>query len=217
MAAGFAVSNLYGNPENSAFVQPSKSSGNAWSWGGASTGDYLGAASAFTSVAGTALSQLAAQQQNKADAATYSANARIARENIVVNRNEHAINAMLLRHGARDTIASSRAAMIAAGNIGSSADAAVEQAYKNLDVSLSNMKFNYDSRDVALENQARIYEYKAEQAKKAAKKNGLSSILGTGLAVVGGVVGGVFGGPGGAALGMSLGGTVGSAAGQMIG
>lgn len=189
----------------------------SWSWGGGSTGDYMGMASAFASAAGSAMSQYSAAQQNAQDYKTLKANAKIARENIKTTRNEYAINSMLVRHSARESISSSRASMIASGNIGSSADAAVEQAYKNLDVSLSNMKFNYDTKEVALENQARVYEAQAKAAKKAAKKNGLSSILGTGLAVVGGVVGGVFGGPAGAALGMTLGSTVGSATGQAIG
>lgn len=211
MATSFAVSNMYGDPEKSAFVD------NRTQWDKASTGDYMGMASTIMSVSGTALNQLSAKQQSKADAKTYEANARIARENIKTVRNEYAINTMLLRHAARNDIDSNRARMIASGNIGSSADAAVEQAYKNLDVSLSNMKFNYDTKEVALENEARMYEYQAEQAKKAAKKSGLSSVLGTGLAVVGGVIGGIYGGPGGAALGASIGSSLGSATGQMIG
>lgn len=192
-------------------------SADRWSWEGGSTGDYMGFASAIASTAGTAMSQYAAKQQGMADYKTYKANAKIARENIKTTRNEYAINAMLIRHQARNEIDSSRAKMIASGNIGSSADAAVEQAYRNLDVSLSNMKFNYDTREVALENEARMNEYKAKMAKKAAKKNGLSSVLGTGLAVVGGVIGGIYGGPAGAAVGASLGSSLGSATGQMVG
>lgn len=211
MATSFAVSNMYGDPEKSAFVD------NRTQWDKASTGDYMDFAGSIASVAGTAMSQFASKQQGMADYKTYQANAKIARENIKTTRNEYAINAMLLRHSARSEIDSSRARMIASGNVGSSADAAVEQAYRNLDVSLSNMKFNYDTREIALENEARMNEYKAKMAKKAAKKNGLSSVLGTGLAVVGGVIGGIYGGPGGAALGASLGSSLGSATGQMIG
>lgn len=216
---GLIASNMYGNPGSSMFVQPYNVSTpqSQWSWGGASTGDYMGFASSLASMAGNAMSQFAAKQQSKADAKTYENNAKIARENIRTNNYDHAINAMLLRHNARSEIDSSRAKMIASGNIGSSADAAVEQAYRNLDLSLSNMKFNYDTREVALENEARMNEYRAKEARRAAKKSGLSGILGTAVGVVGGAVGAVFGGPAGAAIGMTVGSSLGSATGQMIG
>lgn len=182
-----------------------------------SSGDLANIGSGITSTASTLFGTLAQRQQSQMDANVAAANAKITLENIKTNRHEYAINTFLTRHSARNTIDTARASMAASGNVGSSAEAAVVQGYKNLDVSLSNMKFNYDTREVALKNQYNVQKYQEKMAKKNAKKSGLSGILGTGLAVVGGVIGGIYGGPAGAAIGASAGSSVGAGIGQAIG
>jgi hypothetical protein len=213
--ADLITQHMYGNPENSMFTSASAPAGG--SGGSLTSGDIAIIGSGITSTASTLFGTLAQKQQNQMDAKVAAANAKITLENIKTNNHEYAINTFLTRHSARNAIDSARASMAASGNIGSSAEAAVVQGYKNLDVSLSNMKFNYDTREVALKNQYNVQKYQEKMAKKNAKKSGLSGILGTSLAIVGGAIGAVAGGPVGAAVGASVGSSLGAGMGQVMG
>lgn len=178
---------------------------------GFSNDEILGFASTVTGMFSNVTSNLNARAQAKADAQTARANALITLENIKAVRGEYALNLNVIRGEAKETIDTSRAAMIASGNVGSSADASVEQAYKNLSSSLSNMQFNYESRVTALKNEYNEYLRQEKIAKMNAKRAGLSNILGVTTAVAGGVIGGVVGGPAGAMAGASIGQSLGQA------
>lgn len=176
-----------------------------------SNDEILSVGSLVTGMFSNITSNLNAKAQAKADAKTAKANALITLENIKAVRGEYALNLNVIRGEAKETIDTSRAAMIASGNVGSSADASVEQAYKNLSGSLSNMQFNYESRVTALNNEYNEYLRQEEMAKTNKKRAKLSNILGVTTAVTGSIIGGVVGGPAGAVVGASIGQSLGQA------
>lgn len=107
-------------------------------------------------------------------------NARMSENEAAAARAEYAQNASIYRSNARRQIASAEASMAAAGNIGSSADAAVMDSVFNLSKDLSALKYNYDSKAVSAENAAANYRYNAA----VARRNRTSAIIGGSLNTV---------------------------------
>jgi hypothetical protein len=108
------------------------------------------------------------------------ANAKIAENEAAAARAEYANQASIVRSNARRQIASAESSMAAAGNIGSSADAAVLDSMFNLSKDLAALKYNYDSKAVSAENAARNYKYNAA----VARRNRTSAIIGGSLKTV---------------------------------
>lgn len=206
MAVGY---NLYGNPEESLYTDAGQNAAKA---GITDAGGYAMAAGTILSGVGDIMNGVAQANSAKKQA---EADIKRAEQNIYYTNIARSSATSNLLHGARDRIDTSRAAMAAMGNIGSSADAAVVQAYKNLDSNLSSIKFNYDVQETNYINEKNLAEWKKKQAKKARS----SSIFGGVGKVIGSAIGaavGTFICPGvGTALGAQLGGSVGSIGGQM--
>lgn len=110
-------------------------------------------------------------------------NARVTEERIKALNYEESMNESLLRANAYSEVGSAKAVMAGRGNVGTSADAAVFNAYKNLAGDLSTMSFNYWSKRFDLGVERDSYWYQS----KIARENKISSIfnLVTGTHVVG--------------------------------
>ena len=99
-------------------------------------------------------------------------NARVVDEDIKSLNYEEAMNMTLRRLNAYSEIGSGKAVMAGRGNIGTSADAAVMNAYRNLAGDLSTMSFNYAGKRRTLETEKQNYLYQAKIA-KAQKKSAI--------------------------------------------
>lgn len=109
------------------------------------------------------------------------ANMQLVRQRQDAARKEKALNVGRARANALSSIDAARARMAAQGNIGSSAQAAVEDALYNMSADLSSMRYNYDSKISSLEN-----EYNNLQMQKsAARSNKTSALIGGGMSVLG--------------------------------
>ena len=106
-------------------------------------------------------------QQQKALAAQNEYNAQVAEQDAVRARAESAMNQGLLRANARRQIATAQNQMAATGNVGSSADAVIMDAYLNLSSDLGAMKYQSDNTAIKYLNEARNYQYNKEVAKRA--------------------------------------------------
>lgn len=136
---------------------------------------YIGAS------AGSAIMETITNARNQAAQVKINeANAKIAENEAAAARAEYAQNASIYRSNARRQIASAEASMTAAGNIGSSADAAALDSVFNLSKDLSALKYNYDSKAVSAENAAENYRYNAA----VARRNKTSAIIGGSLKTV---------------------------------
>lgn len=136
---------------------------------------YVGA-SAGSSIMETITNARNQEAQEKIN----KANARISENEAAAARAEYANQASIVRSNARRQVASAESSMAAAGNIGSSSDAAVLDSMFNLSKDLAALKYNYDSKAVSAENAARNYRYNAS----IARKNKTSAIIGGSLKTV---------------------------------
>ena len=105
-------------------------------------------------------------QNQQTIAAQNEYNAQAAESDAVRTRAESAMNRGLLRANARRQIATGKNQMVATGNIGSSSDAAILDAYFNLNSDLAAMKYQYDNTAIKYLNEAKNYRYNAQVAKK---------------------------------------------------
>lgn len=111
-------------------------------------------------------------------------NAQVTAEKIKALNYEEAMNETLKRLNAYSEIGEGKNVMGSRGNIGSSADAAVINAYMNLAGDLSAMSFNYENKRVDLKTEQNNYLYQAAIAnaqKKSAIQAGILSTLGTAI------------------------------------
>lgn len=111
-------------------------------------------------------------QQREAEA-----NVQQAEYEAQMERNAEAMNAERTRRDARARIAAARAKYAAYGNVGESADATIDDAYVNLASDLSALHFNSENRAIQAENQAKMYRFNAN----VAKKNKTSAVIGGSL------------------------------------
>lgn len=116
-------------------------------------------------------------------------NAALTEESIKALNYEEAMNKTLMRLNAYSEIGSGRNMMSSRGNIGTSADSAVINAYANLAGDLEAMTFNYENKRWDLKTAKEGYLYHAKVA-KAQKKNAL---IGGGLSTAGAIMQGVIG------------------------
>lgn len=124
-------------------------------------------------------------------------NAQQAEYEAQMERNAEAMNAERTRRDARARIAAARAKYAAYGNVGESADATIDDAYVNLASDLSALHFNSENRAIQAENQAKMYKFNAN----VARKNKTSAVIGGSLntaasaanSVMGGYESGAFG------------------------
>lgn len=99
---------------------------------------------------------------------------------------------------ARKEIASGVAGMSAAGNIGTSAQAAIVQAYSNLSKDISAINYKYGNEAIQHKNRAAALEYSAKVSESNRKNRVLSSWIKAGASVVDGFVKAAYlGGAGG--------------------
>lgn len=87
---------------------------------------------------------------------------------------------------ARKEIATGVASMSAAGNIGTSAQAALIQGYFNLGKDVSALKYKYGNEAIQHINRANILDYNAGISESNRKNRILSSWLGAGTSLVSG-------------------------------
>lgn len=116
-------------------------------------------------------------QNNKAIAAQNEYNRQVAEMDAQRAHAEDAMNEGLLRANARRQIATGQNQMTATGNIGSSADAAIVDAYFNLNSDLGAMKYQYDNTAIKYLNEANNYKYNAQVSRKNAKGALLGGML----------------------------------------
>lgn len=128
--------------------------------------------SAVASVGSAVVSTVSQYQNEKAQEGVSAYNESVARDDAVRTRAEYAMNAGLLRANARKQIAAAENQMGAMGNIGSSADAAVVDAYLNLSSDLAAMKYQYDNTAVKYLNEAMNHRYN-KNVSRANKKGAL--------------------------------------------
>ena len=113
-------------------------------------------------------------QNQKAIEAQNEYNAIVAEEDAKRTQAESAMNRGLLRANARRQIASGANAMAGMGMVGSSTDAAIVDAYFNLNSDLAAMKYQYDNTAIKYLNEATNYRYN----KSVAKMNAKGALLG---------------------------------------
>lgn len=87
---------------------------------------------------------------------------------------------------ARKEIATGVASMSAAGNIGTSAQAALMQGYFNLGKDVSALKYKYSNEAIQHINRANILDYNADISESNRKNRILSSWLSAGTSLVSG-------------------------------
>lgn len=116
-------------------------------------------------------------------------NAQVTAERIKALNYEEAMNETLRRLNAYSEIGEGKNVMGSRGNIGSSADAAVINAYMNLAGDLSAMSFNYENKRVDLQTERNNYLYQAMIAKAQKKSAIYGGILSTTGAALQGYVG----------------------------
>lgn len=130
--------------------------------------------SGIASVGAAAVTMMNNIEQQKALEAQNEYNQQVAEEDAVRVRAEGAMNRGLLRANARRQIASAKNMMGATGNVGSSADAAVVDAFFNLSSDLGAMKYQYDNTAIKYLNEAQNYRYN----KKVAQRGQTGALLG---------------------------------------
>lgn len=101
---------------------------------------------------------------------------------------EGSLNKSMTALAGRRDIASGAAAMSAAGNIGTSAQAAIREGAFNLDKDIAAMDYRYDNEAIQHRNLARAYEYNASIAKRNRNMGIISSFLSPMTDIFGGVV-----------------------------
>lgn len=116
-------------------------------------------------------------------------NQLVAMDDAARTRAEYAMNAGLLRANARRQMATSQNAMGATGNVGSSSDAALYDAYLNLSSDLASMKYQYDNTAIKFLNEAENHKFN----KKVASYNKSGALLGGLLNITGAVSRGYMG------------------------
>lgn len=89
-------------------------------------------------------------------------------------------------------IATGVAAMSASGNIGSSAQAALLQAYFNLDKDIGALNFKYNNEAIQHKNKAKMYDYNSKISEANRKNRIISSYLGAANAFMGGAAQGAY-------------------------
>lgn len=107
-------------------------------------------------------------------------NSAVTAERIKALNYEEAMNETLRRLNAYSEIGAGKNAMSSTGNIGSSADAAVINAYMNLAGDLAAMSFNYENERVDLRTERNNYLYHAMIAKAQKKSAIIGGTLGAG-------------------------------------
>lgn len=127
-------------------------------------------------------------------------NARVTEERIKALNYEESMNKTLRRLNAYSEIASGKNMMAGRGNVGTSADSAIINAYLNLAGDLSAMTFNYENRRVDLKTDKNNFLYQAKAAKSQKKQAIIGGLLGfggvTAQGVAQGYTSGVFGSSG---------------------
>ena len=111
-------------------------------------------------------------------------NADVVSERIKALNYEEAMNETLRRLNAYSEIGAGKNLMSSTGNIGSSADAAVINAYRNLAGDLSAMSFNYENERIDLRSERNNYWYQAMIAKAQKKSAIIGGTLSTGGAAL---------------------------------
>lgn len=106
-------------------------------------------------------------------------NAAVTAEKIKALNYEEAMNETLRRLNAYEEIGTGKNYMGSRGNIGSSADSAVINAYMNLAGDLSAMSFNYENKRVDLRTERNNYLYQKQVADAQKNAAVMSGILGT--------------------------------------
>lgn len=104
-------------------------------------------------------------------------NQKVAESNIRTTNIEKSMAVESTRDKAIRSIASGRAAMTAAGNVGPTADTSVLASYLNLDKDLSTLDFNYDTKVASLQNQAAMFKNEASTY----GANAVNALVGGGL------------------------------------
>lgn len=107
-------------------------------------------------------------------------NAAVTAEKIKSLNYEEAMNETLRRLNAYSEIGSAKNYMGSRGNVGTSADSAIVNAYMNLAGDLEAMSFNYENRRIDLTTEKNNYLYQAGIAKAQKKAAVMSGILGVG-------------------------------------
>lgn len=110
-------------------------------------------------------------------------NAQMARDDAARVRAEYAMNAGLKRASARKDIASAANVFAATGNVGSSADAAMVDAYLNLSSDLGAMKYQYDNTAIKYLNEAKNHDYNAKISNANKKGAALAGYLNVATAI----------------------------------
>jgi hypothetical protein len=135
--------------------------------------------SGIASVGAAVVSTINQVQNQKAIEAQNEYNAQVAEEDARRTQAESAMNRGLLRANARKQIASGQNAMAGAGMVGSSPDAAIVDAYFNLNSDLAAMKYQYDNTAIKYLNESANYRYNKAVAKMNAKGALLGGMLKT--------------------------------------
>ena len=117
----------------------------------------------------------------------YKYNAAQTVEKIKSLNYEKSMNETLTRLNAYSEISAGKNLMAARGNVGSSADAAVINAYKNLAGDLEAMSFNYSNKRSDLIVERNNYLYQSGIAKAQKKSAIMGGILNVGGTVTGGM------------------------------
>ena len=135
---------------------------------------YASVAATVAAIAATTVSTVNSIQNQKALEAQNKYNAKVAEEDAQRAQAESAMNRSLARASGRKKIAEAKNQMSAMGNIGSSADSSIYDAFLNLDSDLGAMRYQYDNTAVKYLNESANYKYNA----KIASKNKQGALLG---------------------------------------
>lgn len=111
-------------------------------------------------------------------------NAAVTEEKIKALNYEEAMNKTLRRLNAYEEIGAGKNYMGSRGNIGSSADSAVLNAYMNLSGDLSAMTFNYENKRVDLRTEKKNYLYQQKLAEAQKYSAITAGVLSTGGAAL---------------------------------
>lgn len=130
--------------------------------------------SAAAAVGSAVVSTVSQYQNERAQERVSAYNESVARDDAARTRAEYAMNAGLLRANARKQMGAAANIMGATGNVGSSADAAMVDAYLNLSSDLAAMKYQYDNTAIKFLNEAENHRYN----KKVARVNKKGALLG---------------------------------------
>jgi hypothetical protein len=137
-------------------------------------------ASAAISVASSVAKSMGDYGEAKRQEKIAKYNAAVTEEKIKSLNYEEAMNETLRRLNAYEEIGSGKNYMGSRGNVGSSADSAVINAYMNLAGDLSAMSFNYENRRVDLKTERNNYLYQSKVAESQKKAAIMSGVLGVG-------------------------------------